>query len=215
MTTVILVNGWGYDASIWDAVRSRLTPALRVETLDLGFFSAADAAPPAPTFAEPVIAVGHSLGALWWLAKAEIPWRRLLCINGFPRFTETPGYAPAIAPRVLARMQTQFAREPAMVLAEFHVRCGAAGPTVTSDTPRLAAGLNWLSEWDGRARLAARSASVFALAAANDPIVPRAMSEMAFAALPAGHLEYLDDAGHVLPQAAPDHCARLIERLAQ
>lgn len=204
MTTVVLVHGWGYDASLWDAVRTRLK--VDATTFDLGFYGAV---PPASTFDGSVIAVGHSLGALWWLTQTEIPWHRLLCINGFPRFTETADYAPAVAPRVLARMRQQFARDPATVLADFHARCGGHVPKGTPDIERLAAGLDWLADWDGRAALAARRADVVALAGAHDPIVPATMSAMAF-----GDMELVDAPGHLLPVTHPELCARWIERLA-
>lgn len=214
MTAIVLVHGWGYDASVWDAVRARLDPALRVETIDLGFFSTPATVAPAPTFSEPVIAVGHSLGTLWWLVQSDIPWHRLLCINGFPRFCEATDYAPAVPPRILARMRTQFTRDPAAVLAEFHAHCGAPGPTGTPDPARLDAGLGWLAAWDGRATLAAHSNDIHALASTDDPIVPCAMSTMSFAVLPAGHLELAATPGHVLPLVHPALCARWIERHA-
>lgn len=211
MNTVVLVHGWGYDSGIWDAVRARLDPELQVVALDFRFYGTV---PPAPTFAVPVIAVGHSLGALWWLSQAQIPWRKLLCINGFPRFTETPDFAPAVAPRLLERMGAQFARDPAAVLADFHARCGSAAAADTPAVPRLAAGLGWLATWDGRATLAERHADIWALAGTDDPIVPRAMSEQAFAGLPAGRLEFIDAPGHLLPLTQPELCARRIESLA-
>ncbi len=208
-TTIVLVHGWGYDSGIWDAVRARLPATWNVVPIDFGYFGAVL---PAPTFAEPVIAVGHSLGALWWLTQSDIPWRRLLCINGFPRFTATAGYAPAVAPRVLARMQQQFAHDPATVLADFHARCGAKGawaPSGTPDTARLAAGLDWLAQWDGRATLATRRADVVALAGSQDPIVPAAMSAIAF-----GAVENVTAPGHLLPLTHPDLCAQRIMALA-
>jgi pimeloyl-[acyl-carrier protein] methyl ester esterase len=224
MSPIVLVHGWGYDSTIWDAVRARLDPALPVEVIDLGFFGATDAVPhsgyfipPTPTFPEPVFAVGHSLGAMWWLTQTDIPWRRLLCINGFPRFVAGADYGPAVAPRVLARMRARLAGDPAGVLAEFHARCGAPGPTGTPDQHRLDTGLAWLAEWDARVVLAKRCADVFALAGTDDPIVPAAMSTAAFAALPPEQFMLVPASGpasHVLPVTAPDECARWIERLA-
>ena len=208
MTTVVLVHGWGFDASLWDAVCGQLDPAIPVATIDFGYFGAVL---PAPTFHEPVMAVGHSLGALWWLTQADMPWSRLLCINGFPRFTATDDY-PGVAPRVLARMQAQFVRDPAAVLADFHARCCANStwvPQGAPDTVRLAAGLDWLAAWDGRATLAARRADVFALAGSDDPIVPRAMSTQAFGA----QCEFADVPGHLLPLMASELCAQHIESL--
>ncbi len=206
MTTVVMVHGWGYDASLWDGVRAQLAPALRVATIDLGFYAAAS---PALTFTGSVIAVGHSLGVLWWLAQADIPWRRLLSINGFPRFTATDDF-PGVAPRLLSRMQTQFARDPAAVLADFHARCGGHAPVGAPDIERLASGLDWLAEWDGRAVLASRFDDVAALANPDDPIVPQPLSQAAFGA----SCEWVNTTGHLLPLTHPALCARAIERLA-
>lgn len=203
MSQIVLLHGWGYDASLWDAVRAHLK--IDAVTLDLGFYGNENVGAGGTAR----LAVGHSLGALWWLTQAPDTWQRLLCINGFPRFTEAADYTPAIAPRVLSRMQQQFARDPAAVLADFHARCGGHAPTGTPAIARLAAGLDWLAQWDGRAALAARRADVFALAGAHDPIVPAAMSAMAFA-----EVDTIDAPGHLLPITHPELCARWIERLA-
>lgn len=207
--TVILVHGWGYDAGVWDAVRAQLNPALPVETLDLGYFGK----PKVGAGETAGLAVGHSLGALWWLTQTEIPWRRLLSINGFPRFTAAQGYA-GIAPRVLARMRQQFAVGPAAVLADFHSRCSGIAPAGNPDVTELAAGLGMLAELDARTALASRSNDVWALAGSDDPIVPHAMSVAAFAGLPAGHLEFVEAPGHLLPLTHPALCAQWIGRLA-
>jgi pimeloyl-[acyl-carrier protein] methyl ester esterase len=160
-----------------------------------------------------VLAVGHSLGALWWLAQTAIDWKSLLCINGFPRFTATADY-PGVALRLLDRMRKQFTLDPAAVLADFHARCGAPGPAAPADAAALAAGLAQLADADGRVALAARRQDIRALAGTGDPIVPRTMSEAAFAALPAGHLAWVDAPGHLLPLTHPALCAQWIERNA-
>lgn len=209
MTTVVLVHGWGYDAGIWEAVRARLDSALSVETLDLGYFGQ----PKVGMGGTAGLAVGHSLGALWWLTQQDIPWCRLLMINGFPRFTATDDY-PGVVPRVLDRMRQQFERDPAAVLADFHGRCGSPGPVAGADAARLADGLAQLAELDRRAALSARVQDIFALAGTDDPIVPRVMSDAAFAVLPAGHCEYVAAPGHCLPLTHPGLCAQWIERLA-
>lgn len=203
MSQIVLVHGWGYDASLWDAVRAHLKTDTVV--LDLGFYGNENVGAGGTA----TLAVGHSLGALWWLTQTNIRWTKLLAINGFPRFTEAANYVPAIAPRVLSRMQQQFARDPAAVLADFHARCGGHAPAGTPNTERLASGLNWLAQWDGRTTLAARRDEVFALAGTHDPIVPAAMSTMAF-----GEVESVNTTGHLLPLTHPELCARWIERLA-
>ena len=212
MATIVLVHGWGFDHGVWNEVRTRLSAAHRVETLDFGFFGAPRQ--PKVGAGETVIAVGHSLGACWWLTQSPIPWRRLLLINGFPRFTEAADYAPAVAPRVLARMRKTFAQQPAEVLAEFRAFCGAPAAPAGFDAERLAAGLDWLATWDGRGVMRSRAGAIWALAGNNDPIVPAGMSRAALACLPPEHLGFADVAGHVLPLTAPELCAAWIERLA-
>ena len=211
MKRVVLVHGWGYDATLWDAVRAQLDPALPVNTVDLGFYGKAQM--PKVDAGDTVLAVGHSLGALWWLTHNELPWHKLLCLNGFPRFTECADYQPAVAPRVLARMRSQFERDPAAVLADFHAVCGGHVPAGAPDPTRLAAGLGWLADWDGRAALAARAADIFALAGNDDAIVPRAMSTAAFAGLPETQRGFGAAPGHLLPITEQELCARWIERL--
>jgi pimeloyl-ACP methyl ester carboxylesterase len=210
MATIVLAHGWGFDHGVWSTVRAQLSAGHRVETVDFGFFGA----PRQPGIDEPVIAVGHSLGACWWLAASPLPWRRLLAINGFPRFTECADFAPAVAPRVLARMRKTCGEQPAQVLGEFRSLCGAPAAPPGFDAERLAGGLDWLAAWDGRAVMAERSADIWALAGANDPIIPAGMSRAAFAALPADRFAFADTPGHVLPLAAPGLCAEWIERVA-
>lgn len=210
MTMLALAHGWGYDSSMWSAVAARLPQKVRIVTLDFGYFGPVRGLPDA---AEPLLAVGHSLGALWWLVQQDIPWRRLLMINGFPRFTAAAGY-PGVASRVLARMRARFAAQAPQVLAEFHARCGYPGPTAPPVTDRLAAGLARLAEWDGRPQLAARADDVWAVSADGDPIVPRSLAAAAFAVLPAGRHRFIAAEGHLLPLSHPEIIASLIMEIA-
>jgi len=208
---ILLVHGWSYDRHLWDGVAARLSDH-RLFCVDFGY-SGEPEFPDLPAD-EPLLAVGHSLGALWLLTQERYAWTRLLFINGFPRFTEAPDYAPAVAPRALARMQTQLAKDPARVLADFHARCGGPAPEGEPQLPRLSEGLRWLADLDGRAMLAARRDDIWAIAGADDAIVPQAMSAAAFAPLPPGRLEIANAPGHLLPLADPQRCAALIARLA-
>jgi len=207
---ITLVHGWGYDATLWREVLP-LLDGLDVEVADLGFFGRASLP---STGAAPRIAVGHSLGALWWLALTDLPWTQLVAINGFPRFTAADDFPQGVAARVLERMRKRFGTAPAAVLADFQSACGATGPALPIDTLPLQQGLATLAEADARTALAKRSADVFSLAARRDAIVPAAMSEAAFAALPAGHLRWIDDGGHLLPLTHARDCAALIRAVA-
>lgn len=223
MAHIVLVHGWGFDHHVWDRVRPLLPPTHEVSVTDFGFFGGASpketsfSASPAPTFSQPVIAVGHSLGACWWLTQATMPWQRLLMINGFPRFTEADDYTPAVAPRVLARMHRNLVRQPGATLAEFRVACGAPLESRAAkdfDATQLANGLDWLAIWDGRARLAERADDIYALAGAHDPIVPAAMTRAICTTLGTDHLAWSEAPGHVLPLTSPDWCAEWIARVA-
>jgi len=208
---ILLVHGWSYDRHLWDGVAVRLD-GHRLFHVDFGY-TGEPKFPDIPAD-EPLLAVGHSLGVVWLLTQERYTWTRLLSINGFPRFTEADDYAPAIAPRALARMQTQLAKDPLRVLADFHARCGGLGPAGAINPSRLAEGLQALADLDGRAALAARSNDIWALAGASDAIVPQAMSAAAFAPLPPGRLEIANAPGHLLPLTDPQRCAALMARLA-
>jgi pimeloyl-ACP methyl ester carboxylesterase len=203
---ITLVHGWGCDASVWRDLLP-LLDGLDVEVADLGFFGR----PSPPTAsAAPRIAVGHSLGVLWWLALSDLPWVRLVSLNGFPRFTAASDFPQGIGARVLDRMRKRFASAPQETLAEFHIAAGAAGPALPDDTEPLANGLRILADTDGRATLTARTKDILALAARDDAIVPAAMSASAFAALPTDNLRWIENGGHLLPLSHPHACAALI-----
>lgn len=204
---ITLVHGWSYDASIWREVLPLLA-GLDVEVADLGFFGTPSLPQPC---AAPRIAVGHSLGVLWWLALTDLPWTKLVAINGFPRFTAAAEFPAGVAPRVLERMIKRFAVTPGAVLADFHTACGGAGPALPADPAPLAAGLRTLGEADGREALATRSDDVLALAARDDAIVPATLSEAAFGP----RLAWIEQGSHLLPLTHPQACARLIRRAVE
>lgn len=208
---ITLLHGWGYDAALWREVVP-LLDGLDVEVCDLGYFGATKL--PAPG-AAPRIAVGHSLGALWWLALGNVPWRTLVAINGFTRFTAAADFPQGVPPRVLERMRRRFADAPDAILGEFRGACGDASSVAPpADTAALAAGLALLADTDGRTALAQRADDVWTFSARDDAIVPAAMSEAAFAALPAVHQRWSDAGGHLLPLTRPRECADLIRAAA-
>lgn len=206
MTTarITLLHGWGYDATLWRDVLP-LLGGLDVEVCDLGYFG--NARLPGPCDA-PRVAVGHSLGALWWLTSG-LPWTRLVAINAFPRFTADEGF-PGIAPRVLARMRKRFSETPAAVLADFQKACGGEGPALSANADPLAAGLEILGGLDARAQWAARAGDIRLLAGRRDAILPAALTDACGALLSKEHFRCIEDGGHVLPLTHPAECAALI-----
>jgi pimeloyl-ACP methyl ester carboxylesterase len=196
MTAVAFVHGWGFGPEIWDAVRARLD-GLPSRCLDLGFFGPADTDP-----GEAALIVGHSLGSLWCLL--EHPGRRLLSVNGFPRFTAGDGFPDGVPPRLVAHMRRRLDTAPQAVLDAFRARCGG-GPADRPGAPqRLAWGLDLLAEGDARAA----PPPIGALAGADDPIVPAAMRRASWP-----DVLRVVDGGHLLPLTAPEAVAAAI-RLA-
>jgi pimeloyl-[acyl-carrier protein] methyl ester esterase len=203
----VFVHGWGFDPRVWDGVRAAL-PEGDSAAVDLGYFGP-PAMPEVPA-GRTVVAVGHSFGSLWLWHERPFAWDRFVAINGFPRFCQGDGYAPATPRRVLDRMIARFDAAPAGVLAEFRRRCGWEDDPPPDldigrlDIGRLGGGLRALGDWDGRP---AMTAPLLVLAGGQDPIVPPAMTGHAFAGLPTvWHAE----GGHMLPARAPEWCARHI-----
>ena len=192
---LLLVHGWGFDASIWDAVRAALKP---IETIawDLGYFGAERL----PRVTGPFVAVGHSLGSLLLAIGPPHGCAGMIAINGFDRFTGDE-LVPA---RVLDRMRARFAVAPEAVLNDFRLRCGGSRHQGTIDASCLARDLERLATGDARGRMVPK----LLLQGADDPILPAAMRGHVFAGAPRS---ILAGAGHLLPVTHPDWCAKRIE----
>jgi pimeloyl-[acyl-carrier protein] methyl ester esterase len=205
--TLLFVHGWGYDASFWRPLRQALgyQPSIAA---DLGYFGA----PHWPKIAGPVIAIGHSFGALMLLRNPPPNCQALIAINGFDRFTQCDD-APGVPPRILDRMLDKFDLEPRKVLAEFHERCGEPGPLGRADKGRLRDHLALLRDADERRRSAAWRTPIFSLQGGCDPILPPAAHDQLFAG--AGQVTRFvhPSGGHVLPTTDPSWCMSRIIHL--
>lgn len=202
MTSILLVHGWGFDASTWDAVRARLPREAAVHTVEFGFLGAEPrlAVPP-----EVDVAVGHSMGLLWLLTARPCRWGRLVSINGFPRFTAAPDFPEGVPQRMVDRMRRRLETAPEAVLTDFRARCGA-GPAEGEGVPdpdRLAWGLDLLRDGDGRPV----PPDMVALGGEADPIVPPAMARAAFFFDGLGMVPQGD---HLLPLSHPAEVAAVI-----
>jgi pimeloyl-[acyl-carrier protein] methyl ester esterase len=188
---LVLLHGWGFDASIWDAIRAALAP---IETLvwDQGYFGPRrHARVPAP-----FIAIGHSLGSLLLAADPPAGCVGLIAINGFDRFAGE-GLVPM---RLLDRMRARFADAPEAVLDDFRLRAGGAAHDGAINADRLAADLDRLATMDARGGMMPR----LVLHGGGDPILPAEMLDQVFAGAP--RLTRAD-AGHLLPVSHPGWCA--------
>jgi pimeloyl-[acyl-carrier protein] methyl ester esterase len=194
--TLLMLHGWGLDASLWDGVRAAL-PEFDAIVWDRGYFGR----PSAPQPEGPVLAIGHSLGALLLTDGSDAIG--LIAINGFDRFTGED----AVPPRIIERMRRRFAEAPHEVLADFRARIGAGPAPERIDEASLAADLALLGDTDRRA---VKRPPTLVLHGGADPLLPPTMRETVFADAPR---ETLDGAGHLLPLTHPTWCAERIRAL--
>lgn len=192
--TLLLLHGWGFDARLWDALAQQLAD-YRIVRWDRGYFGERSEAEVEPPFA----AIGHSLGAMMLanLLPHDVP---LVAINGFDHFVGDG----AVAPRVLDRMRSRFAEDPAEVLTDFRERCGASPPPEELDEARLGIDLALL----GSRRVASAPLRTLSLQGSLDPILPEPLRETVF---PGAERAMHPDAGHLLPLTHPAWCAERIE----
>ena len=199
--TLWFAHGWAYDASFWEPLRGPPTGPRWPTT-------PAISAPRLPEVSGPVIAIGHSLGALRLLRQPPPGCAGLVCINGFARFGAGPDFPEGVAPRLLDRMLRQLA-QPQAVLRDFRARCGDDTPSGAPDMAALERAAA-LRDEDRRAGLAALPMPALALAGAEDPVVPPAMTG---ARCPASRCAGMRG-GHLLPRSDPQWCAGHIRDFA-
>jgi len=197
--TLLFLHGWGFDSSIWTPLRAAL-PEYDSVAWDRGYF----APPTAPEIEGPVLAIGHSLGALLLAAGAPRASIGLVAINGFDRFAGDE----AVPTRVMERMRKRFAEAPAEVLADFRARCGAGDAPRIFNAAMLAADLTLLAEADARGVF---PAPTLALQGADDPILNSQMRGLVFAG---AARETFPEAGHLLPLTHSGWCADRIRAFA-
>lgn len=196
---LILLHGWGFDATLWDGVRAAL-PEFETIAWDRGYFGE----PSAEAVTGPCIAIGHSLGAMLLAGAMQESCVGLIAINGFDRFAGEG----AVPPRVVERMRRRFGEAPMEVLADFHTRCGGEPPPAIRDEAALAADLALLAEADRRGMV---RVPTLVLHGAADPLLPAPMRDGVFAGAPC---ETLQAAGHLLPLTHPGWCATRIRAFA-
>lgn len=206
MTVLLFMHGWGFDASIWSGVVRHLD-GFDCRMADRGYFGA----PVSVESDGPCVVVGHSLGAMHWLADLPNGCRGLVAVNGFDRFVE--GYDfPGVPRRPLDRMIARLPQASAQVVSDFRARCAADAAAGTLELAPLLADLELLR--DGDFRDAAGGLPVLSLQGANDPLLPETMCGAVFAKASVTRVT-CEDAGHLLPLEAPEWTAKAIAEFAR
>ena len=200
----VLVHGWGFHAGIWSGFVNHLAGA-EATLVDLGFVAGGPDGE--KSWPKDAIAVGHSLGLLWLLARGGGQFRALVSVQGFDCFS---CHIPSSR---VAAMKRGIERTPYATVETFWCSSGAPdfAPPEALDVLRLHEGLDWLMHWDVRDVKDRLECPVLALAARDDAIVPAAMSEAIWRK--AG-LVWSPDGGHVLPLKHPQWCARHVLEFA-
>lgn len=203
---VLFVHGWGFDASLWDAVIACL-PGVDAVRADRGYFGEAVW----PRVDEPCLAVTHSFGSMALLADPPADCRGLVAINGFDRFAEGDRRA-GVPVRVIDRMLARLAGDPLSVLRDFHARLGSDVPPRIPEVARLETDLAALREDDRAEAITHFAGPVLALDGADDPLLPAPMRAGQFAGA-ADLKRVVVDGGHLLPLTGPATCAAWISHL--
>jgi pimeloyl-[acyl-carrier protein] methyl ester esterase len=197
----VLVHGWGFNPAIWRDLTGYMRNSA-VSFVDLGFIEGGP--PSVSVWPSEAIAVGHSLGVLWLLHRAEeegrAPFRGLVSIQGFDRF------CPHIPPSRVAGMRRGLRRDAYQTVEAFWRGCGTErfASLEALNVERLDEGLRWLMEWDETKARAELTCPTLVLAARDDAVVPQGMSEAIWRS---GNILWSETGGHVLPLKRPEWCA--------
>lgn len=203
---LVLMHGWGYDATLWDNVVSLLAPRT-VRKLEAGYFGAV---PFLDLPTRPFVAIGHSAGGLWLLQQNLTNCRAVILINSFTRFTRGEDFPYGQAPAILARMSRRLATAPKDVIITFRKNIGDFSTFDHPFTDRLITGLADLAACDARYQARIMAPHLYALAGSDDPLLPPPLTRACFEN--PRHLAWTEG-GHVLPQTQPHSCARFIRNI--
>jgi malonyl-CoA O-methyltransferase len=212
---LVFMHGWGFDATVWDGMREQLAESPAV-MLEAGYFGREIVMPgEGVELPAAYVAVGHSLGAMRWLALHDPRCRGLVLVNGFPRFAASADFPEGVAPRLIDRMLARLAVDPAAVVGDFRKRCGAEDEPEGGPVSKLLEdGLRQLRDGDERSALAHIGVPVLVLAGDMDAIVPPALTTAAFADAAQAQVRWCEGGGHLLPLTHASWCAEYVREFA-
>ncbi|RCS59307.1 hypothetical protein [Parvibium lacunae] len=213
----LVCHGWGLSPAnlqpLMGALRTH-APDANFHAVDLGFFGSART-PEWHRLSQPLIAIGHSYGFAYLqrlLAQPNAPAvAGHVSVCGFNRFCFSPSSPQKSGTplRLLNAMLQRLAADPVATLTDFYERAGlpevaypeAAYPDLSAlNLDALTTHLTSLRDTN----FALPAAPLLALAAADDVIVPPALSEDCFNTLS------MTSGTHALPLTHADWCAAQI-----
>ena len=235
---LVLLHGWGMNASLWDDAVTGLMQQFRVHAVDLPGHGASSTCTPyelnavtaALAAASPPHATvcGWSLGgqlAMNWALTRPGQVERLVLVAGTPRFVRGADWDCGIEAAVLEEYALSLARDWRAAMLQFN-KLQAHGDRHRRTVSRrlregllahgepvaaaLAAGLQILKETDLRANLRHIAQPALLLHGACDAIVPLAAGEFLQRNLPRATLEVFAQTAHAPLVAQPQRTARLI-----
>jgi len=190
----VFSRGWAMPQNFFAPLQTELLrryPGASMQTLD-----ACDWSPARQWFG-----IGHSFGFVQ-LLRTPANWRGLVSLCGFTHFSATAGLA-GVPPQSLQALRTNVENDRETALRHFYRQCNL--PLRPSDIPPLQSLLQGLD--DLATCRESLNAPVFALAAANDAIVPPELTQASF---PAQEICWHPTAGHALGWQEADWCAERI-----
>jgi pimeloyl-[acyl-carrier protein] methyl ester esterase len=238
---LVLLHGWGFDATVWDDLVPRLSMRWKVRALDLpghgharsssaealGFDDAVDAL--ASQVAPGSTIVGWSLGGLFaqrlalrHRAKVE----RLVLVGSSPCFVQREDWPDALELRVLRWFGRDLEADPGGTLERF-VRLNAMNAPGARDAIRrfirklrasalpapetLRTGLAWLEGTDLRGSARELRLPMLLVHGARDAIAPVGAARWLASRAPRAHLAEWPDAAHMPFFSHPDRFVDALE----
>ena len=229
MRPLIIVNGWGMTAAVWDDLRTALTPTRDVACIDVETLVGHGAAALPELVAElsrrappSCDVLGWSLGAqlaLQWAHDCPQQIARLALVAATPRFVIGDDWTHAMPSAEFDAFADGIAGAPGATLARF-VLLQAKGDEHAGKVARalrgalgspVIEGLDVLRRADLRPLLPRIAQPAIVIQGEHDALVPTAAARMLAETLPQGRLHVMPGTGHAPQVSRTAATARLIE----
>ena len=240
---LLLVHGWGMNATVWEPVLKKLNHHFEVTRLDLPGHGLSDEADQntltawaddiAQIAPDNAIWLGWSLGGLVALQAAlnkTKKIRALYLMNSTPCFSQRGKWQCAMPSATLTQFAENLEQDTEATLVRFlslqikgsddarellkKLRAGFAAHPKATETA-LKAGLGYLSGTDVRLKLTDINVPMHWTFGGLDTLVPSCASELIKQVLPGESVQVINRAGHVPFLSHPDECLQSLHALAR